>query len=95
MLVVEDDRLMQEVIADYFGSKDWQVTRVDNGEDALELIKTNLYQLILLDVMLPGLNGFAVCRRIRKSVIFRLFSLQRECRKKINSTGMPWVLMII
>ena len=43
-----------------------QVTAAYNGEDALELAKNNEYDIILLDVMLPGLSGFDVCQAIRE-----------------------------
>ena len=67
VLIVEDDRLLLEAVADYFGSKGWEVTAADDGEQAMELLERNHYHLILLDVMMPGMNGFSVCREIRKS----------------------------
>ena len=66
VLIVEDDPALRETISDYFGSKGWQITEAANGEDALEKVTKASFQLILLDVMLPKLNGFAVCRRIRE-----------------------------
>lgn len=67
LLIIEDDRLLQEAIADYFRSKGWQTDTADDGETALDRIKTKRYHLLLLDVMLPGMNGFTVCRKIRES----------------------------
>lgn len=67
LLIVEDDHLMQEAIADYFISKGWHVQTADHGEDALELICRNSFHLVLLDVMMPGMDGFTVCRKIRKN----------------------------
>lgn len=67
LLIVEDDPLMQEAAADYFTGKGWRVTSADNGEDALELLSQNSFHLVLLDVMMPGMNGFSVCREIRKN----------------------------
>lgn len=67
LLIIEDDRLLQEVIADYFKSKGWQIDTAGDGETALEKTEVCNYHLLLLDVMLPGINGFTVCRRIRES----------------------------
>lgn len=67
LLIVEDDPLMQEAAADYFTGKGWNVCTADNGEEALELIRRHSFHLILLDVMMPGMNGFTVCREIRKN----------------------------
>lgn len=66
LLIVEDDRLMQEAVMDYFISKGWSVQIAENGEEALEFLIQNSFHLILLDVMMPGMDGFAVCREIRK-----------------------------
>lgn len=82
LLVVEDDRHLQEIISDYFESKGWQVKVTDDGEEVLERIRTNSYQLVLLDVMLPGENGFTICRKIREisdvPVIFITARVQEE-----------------
>ncbi len=66
LMIVEDDRNLQEIVTDYFGSKGWEVRTAENGDDALELLRTENFTLILLDVMLPGMNGFTICRRIRE-----------------------------
>lgn len=66
ILIVEDDVLMAEAIDDYFSSKDWDVKIAEDGERALELFQENVYQLVLLDIMLPKKNGFTVCRKIRE-----------------------------
>ena len=67
VLLVEDDPLVQEAVMDYFISKGWQVQAADNGDDALELLALGSFHLILLDVMMPGMNGFTVCRKVRET----------------------------
>lgn len=67
ILLVEDDPLVQEAVMDYFISKGWLVQAADNGDDALELLALGSFHLILLDVMMPGMNGFTVCRKVRET----------------------------
>lgn len=67
LLIVEDDCLMAEGAADYFTGKGWEADVAEAGDLALELLEQKSYHLILLDVMMPGMNGFSVCRKIRKS----------------------------
>jgi two-component system alkaline phosphatase synthesis response regulator PhoP len=66
LLVVEDEAHLREVIADNLELEGYAVASVDNGLDALERTRAERPDLLLLDVMLPGLNGFEVCRRLRE-----------------------------
>ena len=66
MLIVEDDRLLAEAAADYFTGRGWSVYTEENGARAAALLMRESFHLILLDVTLPGMDGFAVCREIRK-----------------------------
>ncbi len=66
LLIMEDDRLMAEAAADYFTAKGWSVKTSENGVLALELLKTMSFHLILLDVMMPKMDGFTLCRGIRE-----------------------------
>lgn len=65
LLIVEDDRLLSEAVADYFTCKGWDVKCAWDGLEALELLRRETFRLILLDVMIPGMDGFAVCQEIR------------------------------
>lgn len=67
LLIIEDDCLMAEAAADYFTAKGWHVETKEDGVSALELLQRKSFHLILLDVMMPGIDGFAVCREIRKN----------------------------
>ncbi|MFD0590304.1 response regulator transcription factor [Paenibacillus sp. GCM10027627] len=66
LLLVEDDMLMREFITDYFKKDQWQVHEADNGKQAIELFETVSVDLIILDIMMPEMDGWSVCRRIRQ-----------------------------
>ncbi len=65
ILVVDDDTINLQVIANYLTSDHYSVKVVNNGQDALDIIKQNKPDLVLLDVMMPAMSGFEVCRQIR------------------------------
>ena len=65
LLVVEDEAHLAEVIADNLELEGYAVEVVGDGNRALERARAEPPALILLDVMLPGLDGFAVCERLR------------------------------
>ncbi|MEV5029567.1 response regulator transcription factor [Paenibacillus sp. LPE1-1-1.1] len=66
ILLVEDDMLMREVITDYFQKEQWDVLEAENGRIALDLFEQNAVDLIVLDIMMPEIDGWSVCRRIRE-----------------------------
>jgi two-component system alkaline phosphatase synthesis response regulator PhoP len=67
ILVVEDDEAIQELIAYNLTKERFRVTRVATGEDAVRKLHSETFNLVLLDLMLPGIDGFEVCRTIRKN----------------------------
>lgn len=66
ILLIDDDKRMNEIIKDYLESNDYQVTTAFDGLEGLRLIEKNQYDLILLDVMMPKVDGWSVCRKIKK-----------------------------
>lgn len=66
LLIVEDDALLGEAAADYFTGKGWKVWTEENGLGALEVLERESFHLILMDVMMPGMDGFSLCRKIRE-----------------------------
>lgn len=66
VLIVEDEELMREVIRDYFEDDGFTVSEAGDGRLAMDMIDDNDYDLILLDIMLPEVDGFSVCRHIRR-----------------------------
>lgn len=66
ILVVEDEDILREVIMDYLMEDGYQVLEAEDGEKALELFQANSVDLVILDIVLPKIDGWSVCRRIRK-----------------------------
>lgn len=66
ILVVEDDILIAELERDYLEANDYEVELASDGYSGMRMSKENVYDLILLDVMLPGISGFDICRELRK-----------------------------
>ncbi len=66
ILLVEDNRDILANMADYLGLKGYTVDCAQDGLSGLHLAATSHYDLIVLDVMLPGLDGFTLCRRLRE-----------------------------
>ncbi len=65
ILLVEDDTRLRELLRIYLSERDFEVDEVDDGELAVKRVRDRRYDIVLLDVMLPGLDGFRVCRAIR------------------------------
>jgi DNA-binding response OmpR family regulator len=65
ILVAEDDRDIADLIAHYFSRAGWQAHVTESGDDALASIRRSAVDLVILDVMLPGLSGLEVCRALR------------------------------
>jgi len=66
VLVVDDERMMRELLTMSLRRLGYRVEAVDNGMQALKILSAESYDLLLLDVMMPGMDGFAVCTEVRK-----------------------------
>ncbi|EJQ46360.1 hypothetical protein IEE_01859 [Bacillus cereus BAG5X1-1] len=66
VLLVEDERRLREIVSDYFRNEGFEVIEAEDGKKALELFAEHTIDLIMLDIMLPEIDGWSVCRRIRK-----------------------------
>src|SRR5215212_5462874 len=67
ILVVDDTPQNVKLLGDLLGSRGYEVSTAASGEQALEIIARQPPDLVLLDVMMPGLNGYEVCRKIREN----------------------------
>lgn len=66
ILIVEDEPRMQDIIRDYLLAEGYRTLLAADGLEAMQLFQNNKVDLILLDVMMPRLDGLSVCRNIRK-----------------------------
>jgi DNA-binding response OmpR family regulator len=66
ILIVEDEFRIRDLITDYLKKDGYKVLQASNGIEALEIFDENQVDLILLDVMMPGLDGLSVCKSIRE-----------------------------
>lgn len=66
LLVVDDEPKIREVIREYAEFNGYEVTECGDGMSAVGLCKLNTYDLIILDIMMPKLDGFSACKEIKK-----------------------------
>ena len=94
IIIVEDDPMISEIYQRKFSSSGFEVFTCDSGEQALALAKKNSADMILLDLLMPKMDGFEVIRNLRgggydediKIIVFSNFS-QREDREKALKLG--------
>ena len=67
ILLAEDEKRMNRALCELLRQEGYEVTSVENGEDALYEIESELYDMIVLDVMMPGMNGFDVAKKARRA----------------------------
>lgn len=89
ILIIEDDGDIAEIERDYLELGGFSVTVRADGESGLDEAKTGKYDLVLLDLMLPGKDGFTVCRELRavSDVPILMVTARREDVDKIRGFG--------
>jgi DNA-binding response OmpR family regulator len=65
ILIVDDNEFIVEVMTYILNNKGYEVIAMDNGHGVINHIKTNNPDLVILDVMLPGINGLDICKEIK------------------------------
>ena len=78
ILVVEDEENIREAVVYSLSQEGFDVYSANDGEDGLNKARTIMPDLVLLDVMLPKLDGFEVCRMIRKDLDLPVFMLSAK-----------------
>ena len=90
ILIIEDDGDIASIERDYLELNGYQVEVASDGTAGLERGLTGAFDLILLDLMLPGIDGFTVCRRLREStdIPILMVTARREDIDKIRGLGL-------
>ena len=90
ILIIEDDRSIAELERDYLEINQFETTLCDNGEEGLKEALGGSYDLIILDLMLPGVDGFEICRQVRekKNTPIIIVSAKHEDIDKIRGLGL-------
>lgn len=65
ILLIEDEKRMAQALCELLRLEKYDVDHYDNGTDGLTAIESNIYDIVILDVMLPGMNGYEVARKTR------------------------------
>ena len=90
ILIIEDEEAIADLEKDYLELSGFQVEIEHEGDKGLERAVSSDYDLIILDLMLPGMDGFEICRRIRdeKNIPILMVSAKKDDIDKIRGLGL-------
>lgn len=88
VLVVDDEREIADLITLYLSNEDYQVFKCYNGQAALEVIEQEKLDLAILDVMMPDIDGFKICRKIRENHTFPIIMLTAKVEDADKIAGL-------
>ena len=70
LLIVDDELKIREVVKEYSLMNGYEVDEASDGLEAIDKVKNNDYDCIILDVMMPNLDGFSACKQIKSMIVF-------------------------
>ena len=90
VLIAEDDRDIAMLEADYLRISGYDVTVAHSGSDGLRLALENSFDMLILDVMLPGTDGFEICRAVRREqrIPIMMVTAREEIIDKVRGLGL-------
>lgn len=78
ILIVDDDSEIRKVTGIYLENEGYEILKAENGQEALKLIEENEVDLVLLDIMMPDMNGIEVCMKVRENDIMPIIFLSAK-----------------
>lgn len=88
ILIVEDNKELAGLLEDFLKAEGYSVMVTDTGRDALELFDGNIIRLLILDIMLPGIDGFSVCQKIREKYNTPIIIVSARVNKEDKLNGL-------
>lgn len=90
ILIIEDDEAIAEIEKDYLELSDFKVVVENDGKKGLDKAREENFDLIILDILLPGIDGFELCKKIRetKNIPIIMVSAKKEDIDKIRGLGL-------
>ncbi len=89
ILLIEDEKRMAQALCEILRLEKYDVDHYDNGTDGLTAIESNIYDIVILDVMLPGMNGYEVAKRARcKGITTPILMLTAKAELDDKVTGL-------
>lgn len=88
ILIVEDDKELQILLTDFLRTEGYTVSAVENGERAVQLFERYGARLVVLDINLPDMNGFAVCSKLRENADTPILIVSARTDKEDKLNGL-------
>jgi two-component system, OmpR family, response regulator ResD len=88
VLVVDDERAIRRLLRMYLTDAGFTVAEAGTGEEALEQVRRGVIDIVLLDLMLPGMDGYEVCRRLRETTSTPVIMLTARGEETNRITGL-------
>ena len=90
VLIVEDEKRIRDIVRDYFTDRGLECDLARDGAEALDLLRDHDYDAILLDVLMPNLDGFQVCRAVRERSRVPILFITALGGEEDMLRGTPW-----
>lgn len=92
ILVVDDEWNMRNLMKMYLQNQGWLISEASDGKEAIEMIKKESFHLMILDIMMPGMDGWEVCRHVREEeendIPILLLTARNETKDKVQGLNL-------